>query len=317
MRIISALLCGCLVAGCSTGFVRPKSLAEGDAGYTYIPMDPQSIDFVVVCKADPASLDRDPNLSDLPDNAVRIGIQSNQSDGKIQFGVGSATGQRGIYKVTVDYANTDTVSIPFQISRFDEDGKELDFNRIDLKNDKHNEKYQYTAERDFNLENESINARKYKDPREFEAYQKASSGLKANQKIFHIPVFVGVGVRIVADVVTHKSGINITGLGAIGGEASTNGLTGTMIAQTIGINGEKVAAAIPIQSTLDSTSVENALVAIGSVKTLLYDEDTVKSPRVLGIYLPLKADRQLINNIVSEISRRPISWLVGCNKARH
>lgn len=314
---IFLFLCSCS----SLPNLRPESLAQIESGYTYIPLDPLpvQIESGVTCVDEnrqklgfnPATQQVVPkgNLEALPDNAVRIGIQSFTANGGIEFGVGNATGKQGLYKITVDYVNVDTVNLQLSIYRLvngtgtTADGQD----RLPYVGSLANSGAVY-VDRDF-----------YRlMPYEFNPYNPDSTDDRPDRSdeiratLYSIPVFVGVGVRVVADVKTNEAGVNITGLGVIGGNANGKRLSGTMVAQTLGINGKDIAAAIPIQSSLDSTSVENALVAIGSVKTLLYAEGTSITPRVVGMYLPFPADRQLVNSIVSELSKRPIPWAREC-----
>lgn len=298
-----------LISGCSLlPDQRPRSVAEIESGYTYIPLDPQKVRVVLPRECQDAELDEKDLLTLLPDNAVRIGIQSFKADGKIEFGVGNATGERGLYKVTVDYVNADTIPVQMSIYVRGKNGEKIPFTHAPSGTGP------IIVDRDYDLPYigpEPKSEEEYIKRQMIQEYEKEN----IESTVYSIPAFVGVGVRVVADVVTYKSGVDITGLGSIGGGVKAGGLNGTMVAQTIGINGQKVAAAIPIQSSLDSTSVENALVAIGSVKTLLYDDATRVTPRVLGVYLPFPADKRLINAIVSQLSKKPIDWETSCPRA--
>ena len=43
-----------------------------------------------------------------------------------------------------------------------------------------------------------------------------------------------------------------------------------------------------VQSDLSRTAAENAFVAIGSIKAMLHQEETIKFPRVVGFYIPFQ-----------------------------
>lgn len=317
-RGLAVGLSAVVLTGCtSLGQQRPASLGETESGYTYIPLDPLPVVTLQgnSCGGYSSELlgfDKETqkivpksNLEALPDNAVRIGIQSFTADGGVEFGVGSATGNQGLYKITVDYVNVDTVNVSLSIYRLDQSPSGF-AKRVPYVQSLPSQGAIY-VDRDY-----------YDDLRPIEddygqvIDDRADLANEIKPTIYNIPVFVGVGVRIIADVKTNEAGVDITGLGVIGGNANLKNLSGTMVAQTLGINGKDIAAAMPIQSSLDSTSVENALVAIGSVKTLIYADGTSITPRVVGMYLPFPASRQLVNSIVSQLSNRPIPWNREC-----
>ena len=123
-----------------------------------------------------------------------------------------------------------------------------------------------------------------------------------------LPVYVGVGLRATADIQSTNGKLEATGLGAIGIEAEAGKVSGTLVLQSIGVNSEKIAAQIPIQSELNRTTTQNAIVAIAAIKPLIADEESTVTPRVLGMYVPMPADLKLINAIVSVLATRPIIW---------
>jgi hypothetical protein len=78
--------------------------------------------------------------------------------------------------------------------------------------------------------------------------------------------------------------------------------------QTLGVNSQAVASALPVQSELSRTTAENAFVAIESIKAMLHQPETIKFPRVVGLYLPFPGGKPLVNALISELSRRPVTW---------
>lgn len=129
----------------------------------------------------------------------------------------------------------------------------------------------------------------------------------------NIPVYVGIGLRVTANVRTLKSQVNVSGLGAIGAGADSSQLNGNLIIQTLGVNGNAISGALPIQSELNRTTVGNAMVAVGSIKALLYDDKTVVSPRIVGMYLPLPGNEALVNAIISLLSQEDsVEWFKPC-----
>jgi hypothetical protein len=108
-----------------------------------------------------------------------------------------------------------------------------------------------------------------------------------NAETFYLPLYIGIGLRVTADIRVLRANTKIGGLGIIGAEADAGNLSGSLVVQTLGVNGKSISAALPIQSELNRTTAQNAIVSIGSIKALLYEQDTVVSPRVVGLYFPL------------------------------
>ena len=99
-------------------------------------------------------------------------------------------------------------------------------------------------------------------------------------------------------------------------EAEANNLRGSLTVQTLGVNGQAISAALPIQSELNRTTAQNAIVAVGSIKALLYENGTVVNPRVVGMYLPFPGGKPLVNAIISELSKKRVVWYRPCIERR-
>lgn len=130
--------------------------------------------------------------------------------------------------------------------------------------------------------------------------------------LFNIPVYVGVGLRVSASVYVTSASANISGIGIIGAEAEADRLKDSLVVQTLGVNGKSVAAALPIQSELNRTTAQSAIVSVGSIKALLYADETVTSPRVVGLYLPFPGGKPLVNALISELSSQRVTWKRAC-----
>lgn len=300
--IIDLLLICCmgfLVGGCTTLKGLPKSQAEMYSGFTYIPIDPFRVDTVAVCKSKP-STNEIKNSKDLldsfPDNSVRISIEQISGSGKVTYGSSYTSAKNDQYKVTVDHIISDTTNITFFISKTMQNKENLQFERVNLLEHNH-DKYIKNSE-----VYEVIRSEKVPD-----------NFISENYEQFNLPIYIGVGLRVTANVRNLSNNTNISGLGVIGAEAEAKKLQGTLVVQTLGINGKSIASALPIQSELNQTTVQNSIVAIGSIKALLYDNETVKSPRVVGLYLPFRGDTSIVNAIISELSKGPIYWEKPCD----
>lgn len=280
--------------------------AEEESGYTYIPVDPFSVKTVSADSCDELSRHNRivPNGADsvafssllrsLPDNAVRMSIERFDTSGNITYGPGGIGVKGESYRVTVDYINADTTNIPLWISRSSQEYKRRETNVAKL--------FSFASE-------------KYTPGSELYVVSRTKPEVESIDRYaeYNIPVYVGIGLRVTANVDIVKGNANISGLGAIGAESEAERLKGSLVVQTLGVNGKSIAAALPIQSELNRTTAQNAIVAVGSIKALLYEKDTVVSPRVVGIYLPFPGGKSLVNAIISELSKERIEWKRPCS----
>ncbi|MCA9304978.1 MAG: hypothetical protein KDA16_00465 [Phycisphaerales bacterium] len=310
-----------------------KTHAEVLSGFTYVPVDPFPV-FVTSASGDKVSLSSSMKageiLSLLPDNAVRMSVEQIDQSGNVAYGPFGAGAQGGQYRVTIDYINADTTSMRLWIKRFSapehpglpwSPGLQTvpaSYVRVasappDTSGfDGGQESFDYMIDGDYAVV----------DPFVFSAFGAGNSsdtGLIVTSvrpddseiseyAEYNIPVYIGVGLRITANIEVTSGNVDISGLGLLGAHAEANKVSGSLVVQTLGVNGRAIAAALPIQSELNRTTTQNAIVAVGSIKALLYDENTIVSPRVVGLYLPFAADRALLNAIISEISKEPPLW---------
>ena len=118
-----------------------------------------------------------------------------------------------------------------------------------------------------------------------------------------IPVYVGVGLRLTASITALKDNVDLSNLVAIGVAASNNQVHGTLTVQAMGISGEAVADMLPMPSTLDQSTVQQALMALGNIKSKSYAKDkTIITPRVLAVYNPFNnSGPQTVSGLISLI----------------
>lgn len=96
----------------------------------------------------------------------------------------------------------------------------------------------------------------------------------------------GVGLRLVADINTLKTGVDLGGLLKIGLAASREELTGSLEVQAIGVTSNEIDALLPgMLPTINEESIQRALEAMAAVKAKLREEDTVVKPRHIAIEL--------------------------------
>lgn len=283
---VSLLVIG--LSGCASRVASmPGAGRPVQSGFAYVPLDPlpvrvlqagDSRDEGALGGMSRQSLESGRILHLLPDNAVRVSVEYFDADGEVQYGpVG--VGLRGhSYRITADYINADTANYPIRV----------------IVNENWREGQKGTRYQVYAVVG-SPNAEQEGDQ-------------KDRGYVYNIPVYVGIGLRVTADIRVLESGVVISGLGALGAQAAANELTGTLSVQTLGVNGRSISAALPIQSELNRTTAQNAIIAIGAVKALLYEEETLVTPRVVGMYLPMDADQELVNKIISLMSREDVPW---------
>ncbi|NOT65532.1 MAG: hypothetical protein HOP06_05820 [Methylotenera sp.] len=86
---------------------------------------------------------------------------------------------------------------------------------------------------------------------------------------------VGVGARIVANITTHKAGINLGDLFAVAASAEAGQVQGSLLFTIQGIHGKGIDTYTPRVSKLDQENLRKALEAIQSIKTLLHNDDAI------------------------------------------
>jgi len=302
--------------GCASSKPVVISRAEKESGYTYIPVDPFSVrtipgnnckpifasnevEFFDILKEAVSRGDivYNPLLESLPDNAVRMSIEKFDAFGNVTYGPAGLGSQNESYRVTVDYVNSDTTNFPVWIAKLYKNRDTGTLEPIPLLSD--------------------LEKAYPPDSVVFSVFSRPPTESERKTHVeYNIPVYVGIGLRVTANVDITGARANISGLGVIGAEAEANALKGALIVQTLGINGKSIAAALPIQSELNRTTAQNAIVSVGSIKALLYDDKTAVSPRVVGIYLPFPGGKPLVNAIISEMSKVGIQWKRPCVKIK-
>lgn len=313
IAVLLMALSGCSTIG-STNAELPATLGERSSGYGYIPVDGLAVNQTLEsdsCKewrpftaskaptstaaellgaragADPFR----PLLESLPDISVRFAVASFDSSGGLTFGPAKFTSKYGTYRAVLDYVNVDAIPINFSMSAIVE-GKKVKLS-------------------------EARATGKKIDGFDVSTYLPDAKFNTQDSELVTIPVYVGVGMRVSADVTALEGGIPLVSLGAIGIEAQAKRLTGTLTVQTIGITGESVAVSLPLPSKLDQTTIENGILSIGANRSALYKSQpgvngTTTTPRVVGIYSPIGSEPSLVNAIYSELSRSRPMWARPC-----
>lgn len=195
------------------------------------------------------------------------------------------------YRIVVDYINVDSSSQPMAMTRYlmDASGNR---SYIPL--------FQRTPETT------------YCEISLWEAIQKKGDIFRER---VNIPVYIGVGIRITVNLTVKSGKVELAGLGSIAAAAKLEQVSGDLVIQTLGITGSKVATALPLPSELTPESIQNAIMAMATIKSGLYSTagDVIITPRVVGFYDPLGfGQQQYVNAVVAELARKPIVWNSAC-----
>jgi len=107
---------------------------------------------------------------------------------------------------------------------------------------------------------------------------------------------VGVGLRLISLITTAEAGINISDLYSIGLAAKEGKLSGTLIIEVIGIKSKEVTSLIPLPSEINQTTIQNAMQALATIKSKIYDEETSLYPQVMAIKKYRNDEQQPLEN---------------------
>jgi hypothetical protein len=335
------------VACASAGF--GKSLGEQSSGYGYVPLDGLSVQssYGDSCPANPTPADWLPLLEALPDLSVRYSVADYEPSGSLSFGPAKITTKDQLYRAVLDYVNVDSVPALFYAREIV--GHHPNINNVELSrrgslatqdvDGTYYEKPTYQPNSNESIVDYEVHIL----PEEIASQRKASTEspedylgtligvdtesdnfqdkvLKSGYTLVAIPIYIGVGMRLTAEVRALQGGIALSSLSSIGVDAEAKSLTGTLTVQTIGLNGKPIATTLPLPSKLDQTTIENGILAIGTDRSQIYsaastDTDGLPTPRIVGLYSGIGTNPRLINQLYSELSRQRPTWYRPCGKS--
>lgn len=140
-------------------------------------------------------------------------------------------------------------------------------------------------------------AKNEKDIKIFNLIDVVPNGLNTEQSI--LPLYVGVGLRLKASITENEGSVDLGNLFAIGMAAQAKKVTGTLVVQTLGISGDKITGLIPMPTEISPTSIQNAIMALATIKSKIYDSETRITPRTIGFYNVLGGGKETVNNLIS------------------
>lgn len=126
-----------------------------------------------------------------------------------------------------------------------------------------------------------------------------------------VPVYVGAGIRLNATVLALKGNVNLTSPVGLAVAADAGAVQGTLAVQMIGLGSKETASVMPLTSELNQTTIQNALMALGSAKTLAYTSDKIR-PRFVGFFNPVSAGPEWVNDVISALHEVPPTWKRSC-----
>ena len=120
---------------------------------------------------------------------------------------------------------------------------------------------------------------------------------------------IGVGLRLVAHIKAHKSNINFGDLFSLGLAAESNHISGTLSIEVIGIKSKEITSSIPLPSEINRTSIQQAMQALSTIKSRIYDSNTSIHPQVIAIK-SCKQDNTELEELVASLSqtKRAVNW---------
>lgn len=114
-------------------------------------------------------------------------------------------------------------------------------------------------------------------------------------------VAVGVGLRAEATFFSNDAGAKIADIVNIGVSAQSKQISGTIAFQTMGIESKAISDTLPIPAQLSSSTVQNALQTMATVKANIYAQDTNVVPQIVGIEIQSYPEGVKLSDVVKAL----------------
>ena len=112
---------------------------------------------------------------------------------------------------------------------------------------------------------------------------------------------VGIGLRLISLITTTEAGLNIGDLSSIGVGVKSGKIKGTMIIEVIGIKSKEITTTIPLPSEINPTTIQNAVQALATIKSKIYDSDTKLFPQVMAVKVERSKDNVKVGESVVDV----------------
>ncbi|GGK58995.1 hypothetical protein ACD591_16375 [Rufibacter glacialis] len=251
---------------------------ENAKTFGYHPMDPLPV--IIKYAPSPSGPQALPLpqrvLQALPDETMRLAIGEITGEGGVNFGPAKAGYKGKSYVVILDYIKFSTESFGVKLSQ------------------------EYTAG-----SSEPTKSSDGKPTLKATLFHVDTTNLvpgqRGNDPDALVPVYLGVGIRLTANIRVNEGEVDLGNLFALGAAASAKQITGTLVVQTLGISGEDISPLIPMPSEINMTTVQNAIMSMATIKSKIYDSNTRITPRVVGVYNTLGGGAETINGFISAL----------------
>jgi hypothetical protein len=119
-----------------------------------------------------------------------------------------------------------------------------------------------------------------------------------------------VGLRLTANILVKNvsADLNLGSLFALGVAAKAGQVSGTLVIQTLGVSGPEISGLIPMPGEISESTIQNAILALASIKAKIYDPKTLITPRVVGVFNNLGGGDTTINGVISALLQRPLPF---------
>lgn len=106
--------------------------------------------------------------------------------------------------------------------------------------------------------------------------------LKDSTEKLNYFALIGVSVRMVARINSKSAGINLTDIFSLGAATNLSKISGSLEVRVNGVNSQQINSVIPVTTDLSPSSISNALQAVATIKSHLYDSSTKVTPQFLA-----------------------------------
>ncbi len=116
-----------------------------------------------------------------------------------------------------------------------------------------------------------------------------------------VPVYAGVGLRLKANITVEKGSVNLGSLMALGAAVEADRASGSLVVQTLGISGEAISNLLPMPSEINVSTIQNCIIALGSIKAKMHEPDTQITPRLIGFNTSMGTNETLTASFVNQL----------------
>lgn len=268
-----------MIGGCST-LPLPSTEGERRGSLSYVPIDPLPVigQIDASCNYPPkaplvVNNSVSPLLKLLPDQSVRMSIAQLTSEGEIVFTNAKVGGKHESYRVILDYMNSDTIPLSLMVKRTVTAVEAYD-------------KYLWQYKNVFYKSGDNLHLTEIPPPSVKSTYiikpYILNQPIEEGYYLINIPVYVGLGLRMAANITVNNGEVDISAIPSLAAKTTTGQVSGSLVVQTLGLTGQSITGALPLPNELNQTTVQNALLSIGTMKAMLNDPNTTVSPRIVG-----------------------------------